>query len=364
MQSIEPGALRSTTRVQAGVDEAGLGPLLGPLTIGYSAFRVPVGASDLWQTLKPIVTSKPESDRRRLVVADSKLVFTRNPRGERRLEGTALAFLAQCAPERKVPASAQALLERIPADLRGSATLASEAWYPHLSPRLPARFESGALEVLAARLEREIRRNAIEVVACGLRVLPVAELNASFDATNNKSLTHWAQCAPVLVHLWNRFAHEELDVMVDRHGGRMRYAGLLARTFEGCDVTIVREEPSYSEYVVRSDVGVREHNSRVEESRAVAGSAKLENAVGHARHMRIAFAERAEGASFSVALASCLAKYARETCMHAFNAYFATLQPDLKPTAGYTTDGRRWIEDARPAIERSGLTQRELVRER
>ena len=32
-----------TTRVFAGMDEAGFGSLLGPLTLGYSAFRVPRG---------------------------------------------------------------------------------------------------------------------------------------------------------------------------------------------------------------------------------------------------------------------------------------------------------------------------------
>ena len=31
----------ASTTLLAGIDEAGLGPLLGPLTIGYAAFRVP-----------------------------------------------------------------------------------------------------------------------------------------------------------------------------------------------------------------------------------------------------------------------------------------------------------------------------------
>ena len=36
--------------------------------------------------------------------------------------------------------------------------------------------------------------------------------------------------------------------------------------------------------------------------------------------------------------------------MEAFNNWFEARQPGLKPTAGYTTDGRRWLEDARPLL--------------
>ena len=80
--------------------------------------------------------------------------------------------------------------------------------------------------------------------------------------------------------------------------------------------------------------------------------------------MQLEFRERAEQASFAVALASCLAKYVRESCMQAFNAYFAELDPALRPTAGYVSDGRRWLQDARSAIERSGIPSEALVRTR
>jgi len=50
--------------------------------------------------------------------------------------------------------------------------------------------------------------------------------------------------------------------------------------------------------------------------------------------------------------------------MEAFNAYFTSLQPDLRPTAGYTTDGRRWLKDAAPALATAQLQDRVLLRER
>jgi hypothetical protein len=50
--------------------------------------------------------------------------------------------------------------------------------------------------------------------------------------------------------------------------------------------------------------------------------------------------------------------------MEAFNTFFRELQPDLRPTAGYTTDGRRWVEEAAPALAAAHLPERTLIRER
>ena len=80
--------------------------------------------------------------------------------------------------------------------------------------------------------------------------------------------------------------------------------------------------------------------------------------------MTVEFRAKGEEHSFAVALGSCLAKYARETVMDGFNRYFQSLQPDLTPTAGYTTDGRRWLQDAKPAPADGHLAPDVLVRTR
>jgi ribonuclease HII len=117
----------------------------------------------------------------------------------------------------------------------------------------------------------------------------------------------------------------------------MRYGALLGATFPGARVTTLAEAPIRSEYVVADAAGRRAH---------------------------VTFAEKSESFSFPVALASCAAKYAREACMHAFNAYFQALEPALTPTAGYVTDARRWLADAEHAIARSGLPRDAIVRAR
>ncbi|MFN0242502.1 MAG: hypothetical protein ACKVWV_06385 [Planctomycetota bacterium] len=323
-------------RVLAGVDEAGLGPLLGPLTIGFAAFAVPPGLDDLWRALASAVCREPGRDGQRLVVADSKLVFTRNPRGERRLESTALAFLALAHPAQRPPRSGAELARAALGLERDHDDFLRQPWSPHLPTALPRAAQPSALEEHIRALSAALARADVELVGIGARALAPDALNASFERTQNKARTHWDTSAPVLRHLWDRHAARGLAVLVDRHGGRMRYAPFLREAFPEATVAIQAEAPARSEYLVSSQ----------------------------SRTMRIAFAEKADRGSFAVALASCLAKYVRETCMHAFNAYFERISPGLRPTAGYTTDGWRWLRDAEGAIERSGIPRSALVRSR
>ena len=331
---------RAEARVHAGIDEAGLGPLLGPLTLGYSVFRWPPAPSSPWVRLRRAVAKSVSGAPGKLVVADSKVVFTRDEPGHRRLESTALAFLAQRKAARALPPSGWALLECAPPASRPSPReLARHPWYADLPERLPIWVTEEELAAHVTRLAETLAAREIELVDAGVRAVPAGELNESYDDTENKGLTLWRKASGLFEHLWNEYASEGLALVVDRHGGRMRYDQHLVDLFPFTTVTTLRETPRDSEYVVR------------EPRRG-------------GRWMRIRFVQRADSHHFPVALASCLAKYAREACMGAFNRYFSCLQPELRPTAGYYNDALRWLEEARPALERAALDRRLVVRAR
>lgn len=331
-------------RIVAGMDEAGFGPLLGPLTLGFSAFRVTSPGVSLWKELASAVARDPGKDRTRVVVADSKRVFTRNPRGHRRLETTALAFLALADPPwGRAPRNGGELLARAPARIRpGAGTIERHPWYAHLAESLPVWVAADDLARRTERLRAALERRRIELVDAGVRTVPAGELNASYDQTGSKSLTLWEKSSVLLAHLWEHFGPEGVECVLDRHGGRIHYGELLRARLPDARIETVFERKDACEY------------RAVERTSSAAG----------ARRMRLIVTERAEEHSFAVALASCLAKYTRELCMGAFNSYFGLLQEDLRPTAGYTTDGRRWLEDAREALRIADLPPGILIRER
>lgn len=338
-------------RVFCGVDEAGLGPILGPMTLGYSVWRAPFRAHEAWRKLGRTIASDPKRDKDRFVVADSKEVHARNPRGRKRLEATALGFLALRLPGQRPPATSREFLNATPARLRVPETVqARHPWYRELPDELPRYQDPLALELRVAKLARELAKKEVELLDLGVHICPSAVLNESYQETANKAQTTWLMAAEVIKHLWREHAARErgLEVVVDRLGGRMHYGALLSRALPRGTVKTLAESETSSSY------GVRE--TAPPTSAPAAGRPP--------RRMLITFVEKGERKSVATALASCLAKYARELVMDGFNAYFESLQPGLKPTAGYRTDGWRWLADAERALERSGLARDVVVRER
>ncbi len=60
-----------------GIDEAGYGPNLGPLVQAAVALYLPDGDHAGWETLKPVVRRCGEKADGRLLIDDSKKVYTR-----------------------------------------------------------------------------------------------------------------------------------------------------------------------------------------------------------------------------------------------------------------------------------------------
>ena len=82
------------------------------------------------------------------------------------------------------------------------------------------------------------------------------------------------------------------------------------------------------------------------------------------RSVKISFAAGGEGRAFPTALASCLAKYLRELMLQLLNRWFCERLPGLRPTAGYYTDGRRFLREIAPVLDAEGFPRTLLVRAR
>ncbi len=176
------------------------------------------------------------------------------------------------------------------------------------------------------------------ITALDLRVLPVvaSELNNAFRETGNKARVLGMLSASHVLSILDRFPGEDAIVAMDRQGGRTHYGAYLAEHFPFAIVTRMEAPRGESRYIVR-----------------------LPDRVLHFR-----FLTAGDRRCLAVGWASMAAKLTRELLMNRLNAWFLERKPDLRPTAGYVTDGRRFLEDAQDVIEREQIGRSLLVRER
>jgi hypothetical protein len=318
--------------LHVGIDEAGYGPLLGPLVIGLSAWRVQGATQDedpggvLAQRLGALVV--PARGRRPrealpVPVDDSKRLHGRD--GVTGLARAVGAFAA--ALDQAPPADLEDLLRRYgevpPSAFRALpwfATLADEAVprYPWTGP-LHEAFDACGVAAL------DLRAWAVDVPAFN---------DALADGSKADVLARFGGC--LLTRFLDRFPGEDAHIVFDRHGSRRDYRAWLGALFPFAPLAEVVRAPHESRY--RIDLPDR--------------------------RLHLAFRTRADGNDLAVAWASVLAKLTRELFMGRLNAWFGERVPGLRPTAGYVTDGRRFLADVAPVLERERIPGDWLVRAR
>jgi hypothetical protein len=309
-----------------GIDEAGYGPNLGPLVMTSVACRVPedLAGADLWRVLVDAVRRPAEPDDGRLLVEDSKVVYS-TARGLHALETGVLAALPP-GPAGPDLSLARYLDWLAPA---AAAELACECWYHGRSP-LPVAAEPAGCGTAAGRFADASRRGRVVWGPVRSAIICPARFNGVLDRWGSKGAVLGEGLTELL--RWNRDAldsDEALSFLIDKHGGRNTYAPMLQEALPDGVVIAQRESMARSTYTV----------------------------IGTGRDVRLTFQPRADAEHFCVALASMVSKYLREVLMLEFNRFWQEQVPGLKPTAGYPGDAARFLEAIRPALGRLGLAE-------
>jgi len=318
-----------------GIDEAGLGPVLGPLVVSAAAISLPeeLADSSMWELLAGAVTRK--AGRRHdgaIAIDDSKKLYSsRKAGGVAALERGVLAMLSAGGVGAR---SFRQLLEAVAP--QAVKPLERYPWYSGRDQSLP--MAAGATDIALASNAVRAAMSARGMSLVGMRseVILAGQFNRLIEATRNKATATFGVTCRLVARAFRQTARHRVLVCVDQQGGRRHYLPALQRAFDGASFKVLEETDTLSCYVVG-------HNGR---------------------EARILFSVGAEKHHLPVALASMLSKYLRELFMKVFNAFWAGYIPELRPTAGYYTDGRRFYQEIQPAIQRLGVDRDLIYRSR
>jgi hypothetical protein len=362
-------------RVFAGIDEAGYGPLLGPLVVSLVAFGIEGDGEEadeppcLWALLKGAVrrtlprkggaaaaeARRSERSRTRpvatggarggprpprsgdwasgpLTICDSKKLY-QGGKGLRAMEEAVLAFLRLVRADSPACGTLHALLE---AQGVPRADLEPYPWFHGRDIGLPRHTFASVVERRTAALARTCAARAVRPIA--LRIVPVhaREFNGGVESSGNKHNLEAGIVRGFLGDLFRDHGAAGVDVTCDKLGGRDFYGDVLAPLVPGGAVEALAEGNDRSVYALRDRAGTR--------------------------RLTVRFLKDGESCALPVALASLASKYVRELFMECLNAFFVERLPRLKPTAGYYGDGQRFIEAVLPEVRRLRLDPALLVR--
>ena len=315
-----------------GIDEAGYGPLLGPLVVGATLWQVEPQTltADYWQQLDHAVCRKPSRHDGRLPVNDSKQLYNRK-KGIAVLERSVLAFATTAGLN---CATLDEFLHALGTPIGGDPP--ASPWYHDLTQSLPVDPVRAAYAAIAARLRNSMTGSGVR--CCGLQAQVVIETayNDRVDQTRNKASVLLEQVLRLIQQTTAAGGDQDVYVHVDRLGGRQNYRGLLLTAFPERHLHVQEVTDEHSRYRLAS-----QSNDWI-----------------------IDFSVDADQQYLPVALASMLAKYLRELLMRQFNAFWCELIPELRPTAGYYSDARRFLAEIQPVLARAGLRAEQFVRRR
>ena len=308
-----------------GIDENGYGPVLGPLVVTATAFKID-RRENFWQLLN--LAKNPDYPEK-LVVTDSKKLFSKNSLNRCRMgEKTVFSFFYLLF--KTFPKNSDRFLSKIllnfslfPQLCKESRTEVKPCWEEIFLPLwlqeslineattsspVVARFIELKKKIKkeAGKLRKKLKREKIEFL--GLKSICICPFQFNrLVKGKSKSYLNYLQFEKLISYFLQK-KEKNFYISADRIGGQKRYLPLLKRGF------------------------LRDWNCQTLEEKKEISSYGL-NLKG--KEATISFLQNGEEKEFSIALSSLFGKYIREIFMKRINKFFQNYNPELKPVSGY-----------------------------
>ena len=330
-----------------GTDEAGYGPNLGPLLISASVWALPepqvsgdssaVGGSapantDLYSLLGDVVAAAPprrgSNNKSQVAIADSKKLYKPGG-GWKHLERGLWAAMAALG---RHPSDWLDVWKALSPDSCNA--MASVPWYQQNMQRpLPKDVDAEEISRLIEVFVEGLARAGVQLIDLRSRAVFAGQFNARLNEHVSKGALLSHETLELVAEVVRPLGEGTIHVVCDKHGGRNRYADLLADHFperlieiygEGCLQSVYRFGPPE-------------------------------------RRVEICFQAKGEG-FLPAALASMASKYLRELAMEALNDFWCQRVEGLRPTAGYPADALRFHQAIAKAQAEAGVPDEMLWR--
>jgi ribonuclease HII len=207
-------------------------------------------------------------------------------------------------------------------------------WYGDADLPLPVAATPAGISLASNALTRDLSAGGITFLGAFSEPMIAAVYNRMVGNTRNKAVVLFSLTVRLIQRIADTYPGTPMRVVVDRQGGRQHYGQAIMRAYELPELRVLEETSTRSAYELKT----RPADCTIE------------------------FVQKGEDRHLPIALASIFAKYQRELFMRLFNRFFQQHRPDLKPTAGYYTDGQRFLRDLGEDVDRLQIDRATLVR--